>query len=209
MSYSRENPSPRFQTLMAQYRDMHAHGDRLNDIPPEKTFNGVSLVEHVTAVKSIIDRTGARTLLDYGCGKAEAYEKLTVNLPNGAKIKGLKDAWGLERIALYDPGFDKYSARPAGVYDVVISTDVLEHCPEEDVEWIVSDIFSFSRKVVFCSIALYAARKRLPSGENAHVTLKNAGWWVDMFEAQKARSQGRTYFLAIARTAKNWMFVEG
>lgn len=209
MSYTRDNPSPRYQTLMTQYRDMHTHGDRINDIPPEKTFNGISVVEHLTAVRGIIDRVGARTLLDYGCGKAEAYDKLTVNMPNGAKVKGLKAAWGLESVALYDPAFEKYSARPTGIYDVVISTDVLEHCPEEDIEWIVSDMFSFSRKALFCSIALYVARKHLPSGENAHVTLKSAGWWVDVFEALKARSPDRKYFLAIARTSKNWMFVEG
>jgi hypothetical protein len=92
----------------------------------------------------------------------------------------------------------------------VISADVLEHCLEEHVAWIVEDLFSYSRKFVYASITLYPAHKRLPSGDNAHITLKLAGWWIDFFEREVTRRQGAVrYVLAIARTNTNWMFVEG
>jgi len=209
MSYSRSQPSPRYAKLMAQYQDMHRHGDKLNNLTAEQTFQGVSLRDHINAIKMVIDRSGAKSLLDYGCGKAEGYEKFNALTPDNREVRGLKAIWGIDNVCLYDPAHEPYSKRPQGSYDIVISTDVLEHCPEEDLEWIVSDIFGYSRKCVFCSVALYAAKKLLPSGENAHVTQKSAGWWLDLFERTKSIHKGRLYTLAIARTNKDILFVDG
>lgn len=209
MSYTQSNPSPRYVALMDQYKDMHRHGDRLNNLAAEQTFQGISLRDHVPAIKMMIDRHGARSLLDYGCGKAEGYEKLAVRMPDGRELRGLRAIWGIDKIHLYDPAYEPHSRRPNGAFDVVISTDVLEHCPEEDLEWIVSDIFGYSRKAVFCSVALYPAHKRLPTGDNAHVTLKSAGWWLDLFERTKRMHDGRPYALVVARTNKDFLYVEG
>jgi len=210
MDYTRANPSPRYRQLMVQYSDMHDRGDQLNNIPAERTFEGVSLIEHVLRVKALIDRHAAKSLLDYGCGKASGYEKAAVRTPDGREIRGLKAIWGINDIRLFDPAYQPHSTPPQGTYDGVISTDVLEHCPEEDVPWIVADLFSFSRKFVFASVALYPARKLLPSGDNAHITLKSAGWWIDFFERESARRGGAVrYTLAVARTNKDWLFVDG
>ena len=209
MTYTQTAPSPRYLALMEQYKSMHQEGDRLNDLAPEQTFQGVSLGAHVGAIKMMIDRSGSRSLLDYGCGKAEGYEKMSMRTPDGREIRGLKAIWGIADIRLYDPCYLPFCARPEGQFDTVISTDVLEHCPEEDLEWIVSDIFGFSRKAVFCSVALYPAHKKLPTGENAHVTLQSAGWWFDLFERTKRAHGGRKYFLAVCRGAKDFAFVEG
>lgn len=54
----------------------------------------------------------------------------------------------------------------------MICTDVLEHCPEEDIPWIVDELFAFARKFVYANIACFPARKQLPSGGNAHCTVK-------------------------------------
>jgi hypothetical protein len=209
MTYTQSSPSPRYVALMEQYKSMHRDGDQLNNLKPEQTFQGISIAPHVGAIKMMIDRSKSRTLLDYGCGKAEGYEKMSLRAPDGREIRGLKAIWGIDEIKLYDPCYLPYSARPEGQYDTVISTDVLEHCPEEDMDWIVSDIFGFSRKAVFCSVALYPAHKQLPTGDNAHVTLKSAGWWLDLFERTKRAHGGRKYFLAICRNSKDFLFVEG
>jgi hypothetical protein len=41
------------------------------------------------------------------------------------------------------------------------------------------------------------------------VTQKDAGWWVNLFERVKRMHDGRPYFIAIARTNSNFLFVEG
>jgi hypothetical protein len=185
MRYSRSSPSPRYVDLLALYRDMHANGDVTSGLPADMTFNGISLRPHVNRIRALIRETGARTLLDYGCGKALGYQGETVTLAANAGQATLQQFWALDEIALYDPAVAKYDTLPERTFDAVISTDVLEHCPEEDVEWILGDIFGYARLFVFCTVALFPASKRLPSGDNAHVTLKDAAWWRERFEAAK------------------------
>lgn len=186
MRYNRSSPSPRYTDLLALYRDMHANGDITSGLPPEMTFNGISLRPHVNRIRALIRETGARTLLDYGCGKALGYQGETVTLADSAGQATLQQFWALDDIGLYDPAVAKYDTLPGRTFDAVISTDVLEHCPEEDVDWILDDIFGHARLFVFCTVALFPASKRLPSGGNAHVTLKNSAWWQARFEAAKA-----------------------
>ena len=59
----------------------------------------------------------------------------------------------------------------------MICTDVLEHCPEEDLSWIVEEIFNYARRFVYLNVACFPARKTLPSGENAHITIREPDWW--------------------------------
>ncbi|MCA9100776.1 MAG: class I SAM-dependent methyltransferase, partial [Planctomycetales bacterium] len=77
-------------------------------------------------------------------------------------------------------GYAPFRQLPVGRFDGVICTDVLEHCPEDDVPWILGEIFAFARKLVFCNVACYPAQKRLPNGENAHCTVKSRTWWREL-----------------------------
>jgi len=185
MPYSRSAPSPRYTDLLALYRDMHANGDVTSGLPPEMTFNGISLRPHVNRIRALIRDSGAKTLLDYGCGKALGYLGATVTLANNAGQATLQQFWELDEIALYDPAVADHDTLPERTFDAAISTDVLEHCPEEDIDWILGDIFGHARLFVFCTVALFPASKRLPTGGNAHVTLKTADWWHSRFEAAK------------------------
>ena len=44
-------------------------------------------------------------------------------------------------ITCYDPGYEPHSRLPQGKFDGVLCTDVLEHCPQDDLEWIVGELF--------------------------------------------------------------------
>ena len=173
---SRETASDRFHDLVELYKDMHQRGDTLNEIPAEQTFDGRSLVAHVGKIREIVDEFGAKTLLDYGCGKALAYGR-SYGLPDGSQVLGLKDLWHLDDIRLYDPGYEPYSALPEGTYDGVICTDVLEHVPEEDVRWILGEMFAYANKFLYLTISCRLAVKHLPTGENAHITVFPPDWW--------------------------------
>lgn len=207
--YSRENPSPRFLQMADLYKKMHAEGDQANNIPATQTFQGISLIPHVQAIGMLLQRHGARTLLDYGAGKAEGYEKVQATTPDGRTVTGLKAIWGLESITLYDPGYEPHSTLPSGTFDAVICTDVLEHCPEEDIDWILDELFAYARKFVFCSIACYPAKKILPNGENAHITQMSPGWWLDKLEACQLRHPSVRYATAIDNAQKKRIFAEG
>ncbi len=181
MSYSRSNPSPRYVSLVAMYREMHFEGEKFLGIPPEKTFPGQSLPPHAGRIKSHIDKFGAKTLLDYGCGKGIQYKPNPVKVSDGRSFNSIPEFWGVT-VALYDPAYTPYSELPQGKYDGVISTDVLEHCPEDDVDWIVDEIFGYANKFVYANVACYPASKRLPNGENAHTTIKPTEYWSSVFK---------------------------
>lgn len=189
MAYSRNNPSPRYIALQAQYRTMHEKGEEFLQIAPENTFPGASLLPQAPRIKRLIDLTDSVTILDYGSGKGRQYEPQLIEDGKGGQWDSIADYWDVEPVVCYDPCYPPFSKLPSGKFDGVISTDVLEHCPEEDIPWIAGEIFSYAKRFVFANVACYPARKRLPSGENAHCTIRPVEWWKDVFE-DLARAHG-------------------
>lgn len=190
MTYSREHPSPRYVELVATYRDMHLNGERHMGVPAAQTFDGRSLRPQVARIKRMIDATGAQTLLDYGSGKGQQYDPKPIEIPGEGRWDSVIDCWGVDEVTCFDPAYPPYSDFPTGKFDGVISTDVLEHCPEEDIGWIVNEMFAFASKFVFATIACYPAQKRLPNGDNAHCTIRPRLWWDEIFRAAAARHPG-------------------
>lgn len=175
-TFGRSSPSARYRELLAQYRHLHVHGEERLNLPPEKTYNGRSLPRHAGRIKELIDAHQARTLLDYGSGKGHQYLPVEVRTGDGRVFRSIPDFWGVA-VTCYDPAYEPFSQLPSGQFDGVISTDVLEHCPEQDIPWILDEMFSFARKFVFANVACYPAMKHLPNGENAHCTVRDAAWW--------------------------------
>jgi len=187
MNFDRQNPSPRYQKMLTLYRELHGSGERFMGLTAEETYPGVSILPHLARIKELIAATGAATLLDYGCGKGMQYELRSFEVPGAGVQDSIIDYWDLDEVACYDPCYPPYSKLPEEKFDGVICTDVLEHCPEEDIPWIVDELFGYARRFVFASIACYPAKSRLPNGENAHCTIRPLEWWRDVF-AGVARS---------------------
>jgi hypothetical protein len=188
--HSRENPSPRYRELTEAYRKLHVEGERFLAIAPADTFPGLSLPPQAHRVKRLVVATGAANILDYGSGKGRQYDPRKVRAEDGEVYDGFQDYWGVDFIQCYDPGYGPFSAFPDRRFDGVICTDVLEHCPEEDLAWIVDEMFGLAERFVFASVACYPARKRLPSGENAHCTVKPVVWWQELFNGASQRHPG-------------------
>lgn len=190
MSYTRQNPSARYRALVEMYREMHLHGEKFLGIPAAKTFDGRSLRKETPQIKDLIERTGALTILDYGSGKGHQYDPKPLVIKGVGQWDSIIDYWGVDEVTCFDPGYEPYSKFPTGTFDGVISTDVLEHCPEEDIGWIVPEIFSYADRFVYLAVACYAAKKRLPSGENAHCTIQSPDWWQRVIERAAAARPG-------------------
>ena len=186
MSYSRLNPSPRYLELVESYRTLHEKGETFLGIPPADTFPGSSLAQQVERIKRLIERTKALTILDYGSGKGRQYDPQPFKDKSGKRWDSIIDYWDIDEVVCFDPCYAPFSRIPRGRFDGVISTDVLEHCPEEDVPWIIAELFRYADKFVFANVACYPARKRLPSGENAHCTIRPVAWWRARFETAAA-----------------------
>ena len=166
---------------------MHRAGDTAHGLRPEDTFSGISLPRQAHRIKALISRTQARTILDYGCGKGSQYWPTPITQQGVVRWNSIQEYWGVESIHCYDPAYEPFSTLPDASVDGVICTDVLEHCPEADLEWIVEALFTLGRKFVFANIACFPAEKSLPNGENAHCTIRLPEFWQSLFARAAAR----------------------
>jgi hypothetical protein len=195
--YSRQSPSPRYRELIGQYSQLHVEGEKNLRLSPEQTFGGASLLRHVPRIRELVQQFGAGSLLDYGAGKGMQYRQ-GIKLSDGTNYASVLDFWGVDSVTCFDPGYAPFSQLPAGKFDGVICTDVLEHCFEEDMRWIVDEMFSFARSFVFCNVACYPAQKHLPNGENAHCTVKSKEWWRGLVGEISARYPSVFYEITLS-----------
>ena len=199
LAYSRENPSPEYLRLAALYKDHHNSSD--NENWAKDVYPGKSLWPHIGFIKAAIERHGAKTLLDYGAGKGMQYTNMRVKVAKGKMYPSVSAYWGIKETC-YDAGYQPFNKWPEGKFDGVISTDVLEHCSQDDIEWIISEMFEKAEKFVFANIACYPAKTILPNGENAHATIQPPEWWQDVIEKVSKKYPNVAYYF-IATTKKN------
>jgi hypothetical protein len=202
--YSRANPSPRYRELIGLYGRMHVEGETRLGIPADQTFPGSSLLPHLARIKTLITATEAKTILDYGAGKGLQYRPHPIVVDGRRVADGIAEYWDVDEVQCYDPGYAPHSARPQRRFDGVVSTDVLEHCPEEDLPWILAEIFGYAQRFVYLNVACYPARKTLPNGENAHATVRPPDWWRD--KAAAASRPGLKWTLHADATSASTLF---
>jgi hypothetical protein len=116
--------------------------------------------------KAAMDRYNL-SILDYGCGKSTACISVSSNL--GCTPH------------LYDPALDEFSNIPGQKFDFIINTDVLEHLDEAEIDPVIKEISLLSENVFF-QIATSKSADVLPSGENAHATVKDQKWWKEKLQ---------------------------
>jgi hypothetical protein len=201
ISYSRASPSKKYRELVALYQQMHREGIPRQNVSPEELYLGKSLVGHLPNIRSLVQQTGARSLLDYGSGKGRVYWQRDIRLASGEVIPSIQEYLGVDRIVCYDPAVAEHSVFPAERFDGVISTDALEHCPEQDLPWILEEIFAAARRFVYANVASYPALKFLPNGENAHSTQRPANWWSALIGEVANRHPSVTYRIGIKEAA--------
>lgn len=153
--------------LIDRYKQMAAGGSQ---------FHGLTVLDHVKSIGRLARAVGATSMLDYGCGRGDAYRsphKLHHQL-------GIKRA----NVRLYDPSFPAHSEFPLGDWDLVICSDVLEHVPEDEVDWLLGTLFRCARKAVWMSVCCRPAKKTFPGTDiNLHVTVRPFDWWKEKVEA--------------------------
>ena len=201
-TYSRAHPSTRYRELLDQYKAMHTEGDLLRNTPPAKTYPGDSLPAQAKDIKILCDLYQAETLLDYGAGKGQQYVFPCVGGNSSSKKVTIPVFWGIRQLTCYDPAYEPFNQLPEGKFDGVINTDVLEHCPEQDVPWIVEELFSYARKFVFSNIAGYPAIRVLSNGENAHCTVRDGRWWQDVITRAAAKHPEVDFYFCLTQSVK-------
>lgn len=135
----------------------------------DNTFEGYSILNLAHDIGNAVNHFQCQTILDYGSGKGRQYSVLKIHEKYFNGI--IPD--------LYDPAVDGIDILPNKIYDMVLSTDVLEHVHPSFVDSTLDEIFDRASKVVYLGICTRKATKLMPNKENCHLTVRNFDWWLE------------------------------
>jgi ubiquinone/menaquinone biosynthesis C-methylase UbiE len=131
-----------------------------------------------------------KTVLDVGCGPGWSVLEFLVR---GYRAQGIEPCEYLHNHELRVPaglGIVKKAKAcaipfPAESFDLVFSTDVLEHIPEAEVHQTISEMVRVSKKYIYCTICSTEA-VCFPELK-LHCTVHPREWWEKQFAAFKIK----------------------
>jgi hypothetical protein len=124
-----------------------------------KSWAGYDVIKYQKKIKDLVVRYGAKTILDYGCGKGLQY---TEPLPYGAEpgTELPMDQWQTfdqylgVKVFKYDPCVKGLNRKPPKnkKFDGVICTQVLNSVPDDDMTWVREMLEQHAGKFCFIGI---------------------------------------------------------
>ena len=148
-------------------------------------FDGAGIRMIYDELEYELDKRGAGTILDFGCGSAVHWH-LDVPIP------GLKEKWTatqyfgprLRGFYRYDPAHPLYNVKPDGTFDIIMCTEVLEHVPMEEMHDLLTEMKSYLKPdgAVIFTVPQGPSSNSFPDGENLHVTLMSTKEWYALLD---------------------------
>ena len=135
----------------------------------DSVYPGFYTLAHIEKISKLVLAHNCKSILDHGAGKGHQYTKESIH----------KEYFAGVMPALYDPGVPEFSTLPSGMFDAVISCDVLEHIPESLLDEVLGEIFNKATKCVFLGINNTNSVKILDDGRDTHLTVKKSVWWIN------------------------------
>ena len=152
----------------------------------KEVYSGVATINYQFDIKALVEKHNAKTLLDYGCGKAFHYfNKEKCNI----WFSGLTfDQWlNLESYYLFDPCVDEFAKHPNedAKFDSIIAIQSLSGIPDADFPIIVNQLMKMTNKFCFIGTKLKAgkAAKRNPALAEYYAQDRlDPDWWKEQFK---------------------------
>jgi len=199
--------SPEYKEFLKLHTYAHKNFIKINKGSHHQkdiAFKGNSLLPHITFIKKLIKDYKCKSLLDYGCGKALMYFESFYSKSSGEAYKNIEEYWNeIKKITLFDPCYNKFNNFPNSLSDITICTDVLEHIPEKDLDWVTEELFLLSKKAVFIAVPTYLSSELLDGNINTHLTVKDGLWWRDKIESVQKKFQHIDYYLVYRYISRN------
>jgi hypothetical protein len=156
LSFAFRRDLPTYHDTIGQYRQLY-----------EPNY-GASAYLYFDLIAREVMEIDPPSIIDWGCGRSDLAAHFWAD--------------GRRRIAKYDPAIPQFESVPEGSFGLALCTDVLEHILMGDVDRVLREIRAKAARALF-TISLIPARKRLPDGRNAHVTLLTASEWLRWIES--------------------------
>ena len=177
--------SERGEYFLDQCRQFHQAG--------HKNWTGKPVLQHRKQIRSLVEQTGAKTALDYGCGKGRQF---TWPLPLEAEAapgfragEFFAQYIGIPIIG-YDPCVPEYAEKPTDRFDLVLCANVLGLVPDGDLPAVIDEVFAFSKKAVFVQLRMTPPTKpgkHLPDGSNGPSGNRDVEFWRRMLKPRRGR----------------------
>ena len=182
--------------LMNAYREMHQAGH----------FQGLSCLNFHRSIRALVTSTESRVVLDYGCGKGRQFSltPAALHAKLGVYVESWTEALGVETVVGYDPCWYAYQDIPPGPFDMVYCTSVLEHVEEDDIPQVLQEVFSLAHHAVFIAVGTEPAKKDLPKGGNAHVTIRPIEWWITQVDQVAQRNKQIVWTIEAEQEKHAW-----
>jgi hypothetical protein len=127
--------------------------------------SGKLFKSHANKMKTLIEMTGSSTLLDYGSGKGFQYSTLNT------------DSYWNVSVDCYDFAIPEFKTLQDKKYDGVLCMDMLDLVPEEEIDQVLTDIFSRATKFVYIVIRNWPSKKVFEDGNSISVNMNSKEWW--------------------------------
>ena len=124
----------------------------------------------------LVKRPKYTTVLDFGAGQGTLGEFVCENIERRSRSAEVE--W-----TNYDPGVRTYDRLPSGRFDLIVSSDVLEHVEPDMVDQTCAWIRDHAMKAIYVHIACDPAGLILPDGRNVHLSCHKLDWWVEKLMA--------------------------
>lgn len=175
MDHGRIPLSPKGTKLIELYEHMASKGYKTHTGEfKEDAYNDFEARMFKNTLRPIFKEHQIHTLLDYGCGGSNWYDKNFTD-DNQSAV----EYFDLEKAYHFEPA---RNINEKIRVDCVLNFDVLEHIFISDIPAVLRDMFSYAKKLVVINTACYNASAILPNGENAHITVRSAFWWKGMID---------------------------
>ena len=152
---SKQTISQEYSTLMSQM-----HSDK-------STFGGD--IKAFRVIDRLIIKYKIKSIIDYGCGKGDLMFNIREKYP---KI----EVFG------FDPGNPDFAILPTKQYQMIITSDVMEHIEPRFLNNVLEHINSLFTDIGYFYIATSPSKKDLSNGRNAHLIVAGPDYWREKIE---------------------------
>lgn len=169
--FTKARPSSRFQEALATEKTVKTGAVPLGGELSRQPIRGIALVRHRKAIHRLIHETGARSLLVWGSRQSRMHRGAGAGEAAGDACRTL---FGDRELSYYDP----LSGHGLGgnTYDGVVSLASMTRCPEDDVPWMLDEMFGSARRFVYV-VAILGRLAAAQSGQGTHPVVQDPDWW--------------------------------
>jgi hypothetical protein len=186
--FTKDRPSRRYGEMIEQYKMLRNGSDKSLKLSAKATVEQRSLDLHAAEIHQLLADAGAKSVLDYGSVTDTQYQS-AVGEAGKSAIRSLA-AWPGVRVTYHDTMLLAFDASAQGEHDAVISVDALQHVPEEDIGWVLDEMFGAARNFVYAVVSSAPAKQVLPNGLPAPCNIQPLKWWKGQFELASKRNPG-------------------